>query len=402
MSQSRSGAWCRRSGNGARPTRPACSAAGSRGRRAPRRATTPRGSGADNGYSRLPPEVDELDGRAAARRCGSGSSRRSSRFQLSTRGVAPRNGDSPLQRGSLRGHRSRVVARIRLLLERPVVLLVDNDEPEPLDRSEDRRPCSDHDTCRARRDPLALVTALRVAQRRVEHGDPVTEALTEATDGLRRQGDLGHENDDPSVALERRRRTPGGTPPSSRSRSGRARGRAPPASSAAHDASYGVLWPCVSWSGSALRQRVAGGRLGGSHHGGGRGAARRVRARGQAWSRSSPRARARARRAAPGRDRRRRRRRRPRRPRGGDARSTTTPRNLRAPSRIESTSPCSDVVGDAVCERARQRARRHQRIDLRERHSPSVRRVYVVRRRRRRARSPYQSRGRGRAGLRRA
>ena len=39
----------------------------------------------------------------------------------------------------------------------------------------------------------------------MEHGDAVSEARTEATDGLRREGDLGHEHDDAASALECRR-----------------------------------------------------------------------------------------------------------------------------------------------------------------------------------------------------
>ena len=53
-------------------------------------------------------------------------------------------------------------------------------------------------------DPLALVAALGVGERRVEHGDAVAEARAEATDGLRREGDLGDEHDYAAAALERR------------------------------------------------------------------------------------------------------------------------------------------------------------------------------------------------------
>ena len=322
---------------------------------------------------------------------------------LHPRRRAPVHGDGPLQRGSLRGHRSRVVARIRLLLERPVMLLVDDDEPEPLDRSEDRRPCSDHDTCRARRDPLALVTALRVAQRRVEHGYPVTEALTEATDGLRRQSDLGHEHDDPSVALERRRRrlevhlrlpAPGRAVQED---------VAPAGVECRHDASDGVLLALRQLVGLGLSaERVAGGRVADRTTPAGevrRDECERAGGRGAVVVREPERelderrrnaiddvARVRDHDAV----------------RGRDARVDHDATHLPCAESDREHVALFHVVGDAVCERARQRARRHQRIDLRERHSPSVRRVSVVRRRRRRARSPYQSRGRGRAGLRRA
>ena len=92
-----------------------------------------------------------------------------------------------------------------LLLERRVVLLVDDDETEPIDGREHGRPRADDDARRTRRDPLALVTTLGIGEGRVEHGDAVAEARAEATDGLRREGDLGHEHDDSAAALERRR-----------------------------------------------------------------------------------------------------------------------------------------------------------------------------------------------------
>ena len=83
------------------------------------------------------------------------------------------------------------------------MLLVDADEADPRQRSEDRRARADHDRRLARGDPLALVAALGLGQRRVENRDPVAEARAKAADGLRRERDLRNEDDHAEPALER-------------------------------------------------------------------------------------------------------------------------------------------------------------------------------------------------------
>ena len=85
------------------------------------------------------------------------------------------------------------------------MLLVDDDEAEPSHRREDRRACANHDPGRARSDALALVAALRLRQSRVQHGDPIVEASTKAADCLWSESDLRHEHDHVAIALERRR-----------------------------------------------------------------------------------------------------------------------------------------------------------------------------------------------------
>ena len=75
------------------------------------------------------------------------------------------------------------------------MLLVDADEAEVRDRREDGGACTDDDGRLAGDDPLALVAALRLGQAGVQHGDPVAEAGLEASQRLRRQGDLGDEHD---------------------------------------------------------------------------------------------------------------------------------------------------------------------------------------------------------------
>ncbi len=54
-----------------------------------------------------------------------------------------------------------------------------------------------------RRDPLALVAALGLGQRGVQHGDAVAEALAEAAERLRRERDLRDEHDRAASARER-------------------------------------------------------------------------------------------------------------------------------------------------------------------------------------------------------
>src|SRR4029450_13726915 len=96
---------------------------------------------------------------------------------------APVDGAGALRRGALRGDRARVVARVGLLLVGGVVLLVDADQSELRQRGEHRGAGTDHDRRRARGDALALVAALRLAQRRVEDRDAVPEARPEPGGG---------------------------------------------------------------------------------------------------------------------------------------------------------------------------------------------------------------------------
>jgi hypothetical protein len=62
------------------------------------------------------------------------------------------------------------------------VLLVDHDQPEPLDRREDRRARPDRDPRLARAQPPPLVVALALAERGVQQRDRVPEARLEAPD----------------------------------------------------------------------------------------------------------------------------------------------------------------------------------------------------------------------------
>ncbi len=127
---------------------------------------------------------------------------------LGARGRAAVHGHCTLERRALCGHGPRVVARVRLLLVRGVVLLVDADHAQPRHRREHGRSRTHDDRRLAARDPLALVATFRLAETRVENGDPITEPLAEATEGLRRERDLRDEHDRAEAALERGRAGP--------------------------------------------------------------------------------------------------------------------------------------------------------------------------------------------------
>ncbi len=108
--------------------------------------------------------------------------------------------------GAVGGDVAGVVARVALLLVGRVVLLVDDDQPEPLDGREDRGARADGDPRLAAAQPPPLVVALALRQRGVQERDGVAEARGEARDGLRRERDLRHERDHALAALERRGR----------------------------------------------------------------------------------------------------------------------------------------------------------------------------------------------------
>ncbi len=108
------------------------------------------------------------------------------------------------ERPALLGDQARVVARVALVLVGRVVLLVDDDQPEPLDRREHRRARADAHARLAAAQAQPLVEALAVAERRVQDRDGVAEALDEPRHDLRRQRDLGHEHDRALAALQRR------------------------------------------------------------------------------------------------------------------------------------------------------------------------------------------------------
>ena len=124
-------------------------------------------------------------------------------------GLRPRRGGADQQpragaAGALGGDRAGVVARVALVLEGRVVLLVDDDQPEVGDRREDGGARADGDPRLAGAQAPPLVVALALAERGVQQRDGVAEARLEAPDGLRRERDLRHEHDHALAALQRR------------------------------------------------------------------------------------------------------------------------------------------------------------------------------------------------------
>ena len=289
---------------------------------------------------------------------------------LGPRRRAPVDGDSAFEHRPLRGDGARVVAGVKLLLVRRVVLLVDDDEAQVRHGSEDGRAGTDDDACLAARDPLALVAPLGFRQGGVDNRDALT-TRGEAAERLRGQGDLRHEHDRSPATFERggaglqvdlRLAAPGravrstwAPPASSRRRCARRRPAAPrsapPAPARPRDR------PGARACG-ALRDARACGAPG--------------RAPARASTRSSRRARARGRRA-----------------RVGSGRDVAGGRDVDARRRLDlgldddpaqpsATEPHGhdgaslDVVRHLVRERPRERAGRDERVDLGEWHPASV------------------------------
>ena len=134
-----------------------------------------------------------------------GSSSRGSSSQLSGRGVAvPATSTAPRVGGAFAGDGAGVVGGVALLLVGGVVLLVDDDQAEVADGGEDGRARADADARLAAAQPPPLVVALAGREGRVEDREAVAEAGAEAGDGLRREADLGDEDDRALAALQRR------------------------------------------------------------------------------------------------------------------------------------------------------------------------------------------------------
>ena len=152
--------------------------------------------------SRLAPQIDDAYGREG----GSDPCRQLEAIEprptLDARRGTPVDGDCALERRTLRSEGARVVPWIRFLLERGVVLLIDDDQPEVVDRGEDCGAGPDDDTGLAARDSLALVTSLRLAERGMENRNTPSEACAEPAYRLRGKGDLRHQHDRASTTLE--------------------------------------------------------------------------------------------------------------------------------------------------------------------------------------------------------
>ena len=88
-----------------------------------------------------------------------------------------------------------VARRWVVLLVGPLVLLVDDDQPEVRLRREDGAAAADDHGVAAVADAVPLVEQLALREAAVQHRDLPGEALGEAAHRLRRQRDLRHEDD---------------------------------------------------------------------------------------------------------------------------------------------------------------------------------------------------------------
>src|SRR5262249_38169582 len=96
--------------------------------------------------------------------------------------------------GALYSHVTRVVARDRRLLERGLVLFVDDDETQPPGWGEYRRPNSYDDLNFARGNALPVTMTLGIGEVTVKYRD-IAVTFAESLDSLWGQADLGYEHD---------------------------------------------------------------------------------------------------------------------------------------------------------------------------------------------------------------
>ena len=87
-----------------------------------------------------------------------------------------------------------MIPRHGLLLERAFMFLVNDDQPQPPRRREDRRAGAHDHFHLARRDALPVPMTLDVAQMAVQHGHPI-KPPAEPADRLRSEADLGNQHD---------------------------------------------------------------------------------------------------------------------------------------------------------------------------------------------------------------
>ena len=298
----------------------------------------------------LAAQVDDLDRRQRGRDPAAELQPLERLPALGARRRAPVDGDRLLERGTLGGDGARVVARVGLLLVRGVVLLVDADDAEVAHRREDRRARADDDARLAARDALALVAALALGERRVQHGDAVAEARGEARERLRRERDLRDEHD--RAAATRERLLAGAQVDLGLAAAGRAVEQEVAAASVERLDDPRARGPLrLRRLGRRARRHRAATRARpatASRRAACARAARRARACGRRSSRSTRRSRARGRRAPAAAARRP-----PRRPRGRSPPAprrpwtTTTPRRLAPPKRTATTAPFSTSSGTA-------------------------------------------------------
>ena len=154
--------------------------------------------------AQLLPHIDDVHRGEARGRPGALDARRQREFADGAALGAPRghdvrrgaseNDDGARERGeALRGVAG-VVARLRVvLLVRPLVLLVQRDEPRIVHRGEERAARADHDAALAPQDAPPLVALPSGRESAVQQPDLTRKALLETLRRLRRERDFRHE-----------------------------------------------------------------------------------------------------------------------------------------------------------------------------------------------------------------
>ena len=117
----------------------------------------------------------------------------------------PRTTVAPVSDAELRGDIARVIGRRPLFFVCALVLLIHDDQPQPLDRREERRTRADDHIHFARADAPPLVQPLAVGQSAVQQRDPTRETSRVARHRLWRQRDLRHQRDAPLAPRDHRR-----------------------------------------------------------------------------------------------------------------------------------------------------------------------------------------------------
>ena len=115
------------------------------------------------------------------------------------------NKQRALVRGAVLGHIARVIARRLLGFICAVLLLVEDEHPEMLDRRENCRARADDDARAAGFDLFKAVIPFSGRQRGVQHSDCVTELCGKLPHHLRCQADLRHQHDCTFALLKRMR-----------------------------------------------------------------------------------------------------------------------------------------------------------------------------------------------------
>ena len=105
----------------------------------------------------------------------------------------------------MRGDIARVIGRRALFLVCALVLLVHDDQPQPLNWREERRTRADDDIHFTRADAPPLVQPLAIGQPAMQQRDTTRETSRVARHRLWRQRDLRHQRDAPLATRDHRR-----------------------------------------------------------------------------------------------------------------------------------------------------------------------------------------------------